>query len=85
MLAAMIVDTLISIPISYYSNFVIEEKWGYNKQTIGLFFKDLIKGFVLGVVFATILIAVLLSIIQYCGDNLIFYLSLVTIGFVLLL
>ena len=41
------VQTLISLPISYYSNFVIEEKFGFNKMTKKLFFLDSIKSFIL--------------------------------------
>lgn len=42
-----IVSTLISLPFSYYSTFVIEEKFGFNKMTKKLFFSDTIKSFVL--------------------------------------
>lgn len=35
---------LFSLPFSLYSQFVIEEKYGFNRMTFGLFFLDLIKG-----------------------------------------
>lgn len=41
---------VISFPFSYYSTFVIEEKYGFNKQTKALFFIDRIKGVALGVI-----------------------------------
>jgi STE24 endopeptidase len=43
-------QTLFSIPFSYYSTFVIEEKFGFNKSTKKIFFLDLIKSFFLSYV-----------------------------------
>lgn len=39
-----IIGTIISIPKSYYKNFVLEEAHGFNKMTKGTFFADQIKG-----------------------------------------
>lgn len=36
-------DLVLGIPFSLYSTFVIEQKHGFNKQTLGLFFMDVIK------------------------------------------
>ena len=41
---------LISLPLSYYHTFVIEERFGFNKSTRGLFFMDKIKGWVLALI-----------------------------------
>jgi len=51
MVLGMAIDILIDTPISYYRNFVIEEKWKYNKMTMETFVKDLIKSTLLGVFF----------------------------------
>jgi STE24 endopeptidase len=40
-------QNLISLPFDYYETFVIEEKFGFNKSTKGLFFADRIKGLAL--------------------------------------
>jgi len=40
-------QTLISLPFSYYSSFVIEQKYGFNKMTKSLFFLDWLKNFLL--------------------------------------
>ena len=40
----LVVSTIANIPASYYSTFVIEEKFGFNKSTKQLFFVDAIKG-----------------------------------------
>ncbi len=34
---------VMGVPWSLYSTFVIEERHGFNKQTLGLFFSDMIK------------------------------------------
>ena len=39
----VLIQTLISLPFSYYSHFVIEKKFGFNKMTKKLFFLDTIK------------------------------------------
>ena len=36
-------DTVLGLPWSLYSTFVIEERHGFNKQTLGLFFMDMLK------------------------------------------
>lgn len=36
-------DLLLGIPWSLYSTFVIEQRHGFNKQTLGIFFTDLLK------------------------------------------
>ncbi|CAM9665580.1 unnamed protein product [Ascophyllum nodosum] len=36
----LIIQTLVGLPFSLYSTFVVEERHGFNKQTLGLFFVD---------------------------------------------
>ena len=69
-----IVETLLSIPFSYYYNFVLEEKYGFNKQTLRLFVTDILKGQALGLAFGIPLGAAFLKIIQKTGDQFFFYL-----------
>ena len=33
----------LTLPFSLYSQFVIEEEFGFNKQTLSLYFTDLLK------------------------------------------
>lgn len=42
-----IINQLLSLPFDIYNQFVIEEKFGFNKSTYKLFFMDQIKGLVL--------------------------------------
>jgi len=43
----VLIQTIIWLPFSYYSTFVIEEKFGFNKMTKKLFFIDTIKSLLL--------------------------------------
>ena len=60
--------TLLSLPFSIYSTFVIEEKFGFNKTTSATFIKDLLKGLGLGIILGGGLLAGIMSFLQYSGD-----------------
>ena len=51
---------LLSLPFSFYSTFVIEGKFGFNKSTKATFFKDQILGIVLGVIIGGPILALIL-------------------------
>ena len=58
--AILLLSSVVSLPFSYYRQFVIEEKFGFNRMTRALFFMDLLKGIVLGsFIGAPLLLAVL--------------------------
>jgi len=63
-----------SIPTSYYSTFVIEEKFGFNKQTKSLFFTDIIKGQALTAALGAPILAGFLKIVQSFGGDFFYYL-----------
>lgn len=46
----LIAGDIISTPFSYYSTFVIEEKFGFNKTTKKLFWIDKMKGWLVGAI-----------------------------------
>jgi len=60
--------TIISLPFSVYSTFVIEERFGFNKTTVKTFVLDLIKGIALSVVIGAPVFAGILAFFQYAGD-----------------
>ena len=84
-MAFTIWGTLIKFPSDYYFTFVIEEKWGFNKTTMKTFVIDKLKGLGLSAVLVSIMLSVILYVIKKAGENLIFYLSIVTIGFLLII
>ena len=64
----MVFSTVISIPFSYYSNFVIEEKYGFNKTTIKTFILDIIKEFAIGTVLMVLLFGVVMVLFEKFGN-----------------
>jgi STE24 endopeptidase len=58
---------LVSIPLSLYRQFVIEERWGFNRMTPGLFFADLAKGLAVSAVIGAPLLSGLLWLIRSAG------------------
>lgn len=75
-----IITTALNLPISYYSTFVLEEKFGFNKQTLKLWFMDMIKGQALMVVFGAPLLSGFLAIIQRTGNSFFYYLFLFSVA-----
>ena len=61
-------QTAIALPLSLYSTFVIEERHGFNRQTLRLFLIDTVKSLLLtSIFFAPLLIAVFLGVIRNVG------------------
>ena len=60
-------STLISLPFELYDTFVIEEKFGFNKMTLGTFFGDKIKGLLLAVVLGAPILALVLFLFDRFG------------------
>jgi STE24 endopeptidase len=73
-LVYMLFDIVCKLPFSLYSTFVIEEKHGFNKQTLGLFFSDLVKSILLGVVIGGPIISAVVLIVRKTGRDFYFYL-----------
>ena len=65
----MIGSDVVTLPLSYYSTFVIEEKFGFNKTTKGTFFLDKIKGWLMTAVVGGLLLAVIIWFFQWAGNN----------------
>lgn len=53
------IQVIISLPFSYYMNFVIEEKFGFNRMTKKLFFIDTIKSILLSLIIWGILLFII--------------------------
>ncbi|MDD3302118.1 MAG: M48 family metallopeptidase [Candidatus Gracilibacteria bacterium] len=65
----IILQTIINLPFSYYSTFVIEEKFGFNKSTKKIFFLDLLKSLLLSFIIGFSLLALIVFVYQKLGDN----------------
>lgn len=79
MLFSSVVSTVLTLPVDYYSTFVLEEKYGFNKSTIKLWLVDQLKSTALSFVFIPPILAGILKIIDSYGELFIFY----ACGFVL--
>ena len=64
-LILFILNSLISIPFSYYNTFIIEEKYGFNKTSKSTFFLDIIKSTILSILIGGFLLFATL----YLYDN----------------
>lgn len=53
-----LIFTLVGLPFSLYSTFVLEEKFGFNKSSFGLWVLDLVK---------SLLISALIAVVLLCG------------------
>lgn len=76
---------LLSLPFEYYFNFVIEEKHGFNKQSVATFFGDKLKGLLMGVMLGGPLIALILYLMGAAGSLWWLYTWLTVFGFNLLM
>ncbi|CRK11994.1 hypothetical protein BN1708_002398, partial [Verticillium longisporum] len=73
-LTFVLVQQALSLPSSIYYNFVLEEKFGFNKQTPKLFVTDMLKSNMLTFILAPPILAGFLSIIKKTGNQFFFYL-----------
>jgi len=64
-----LLTTLIGIPFNYYSTFVIEEKYGFNKTTIKTYIVDKIKGFIVSSLFIIVLTSLAVLAIEYFSSG----------------
>ncbi len=75
------ISSLLDLPFSIYSTFVIEEKFGFNRTTVKTFIIDMFKGTVLGLVLGVPLLYVILWLMQRAGDQWWIYAWMVISGF----
>jgi len=67
-LSMMIISSLLDLPFSLYSTFVIEENFGFNRTTLKTFVIDIFKGALLSVALGVPLIWVVLWLMEQAGD-----------------
>lgn len=65
----MIASDILSTPFSYYSTFVIEEKYGFNKTSRRTFFLDKLKGWAMGAIIGGILLNAIIWFYQSTDKN----------------
>jgi STE24 endopeptidase len=83
--AFAIVSGALDLPFSYYRQFVLEERFGFNKMTVGLWIADAVKGGLVGAAIGLPLLWVVLTLMDRSGALWWFYAWLVWSGFQLLM
>lgn len=73
-LLGCLLNTAIDLPWSIYDTFMIEERHGFNKQTLGFFFKDRIKKFIVMQAIMLPILACIVHIVKIGGDYFFVYL-----------
>jgi len=79
------VSGLIDLPFDYYKQFHMEQRFGFNKMSRGLFFADMVKGMALGAVIGLPLVWVVLTLMDKSGGLWWLYAWFVWSGFQLLM
>ncbi|HEY4318616.1 MAG TPA: M48 family metallopeptidase [Herbaspirillum sp.] len=79
------ISAAIDLPFDYYRQFVLEQRFGFNKMTRRLFFTDLVKNALLGAVIGLPLLWVILTLMNGAGNLWWIYAWMVWCGFQLLM
>ena len=81
----MLLMMLMELPFSLYSTFRVEARFGFNKMTAALFWKDFLKGLALAVALGLPLVAVVLWLMEKSGAYWWLYAWIVWMAFNILL
>ncbi|MCR8666282.1 M48 family metallopeptidase [Aestuariibaculum sp. M13] len=65
----MIGSDILTTPFSYYSTFVIEEQFGFNKTTLKTFILDKIKGWLMMAIVGGGILALIIWFYQFSGEE----------------
>ena len=77
-------DQLLNVPLSAYKTFVIEQRHGFNQQTVELFITDTIKTLALTILIGCPIVALLLLIIDSAGPHFYLYVTVLVLAIQLL-
>ena len=79
--AVTLIGSVVDLPFDYYKQFRLEERFGFNKMTTGLFFSDMLKHTLVGAVIGLPLIWVTLALMEQAGALWWLYAWLIWCGF----
>lgn len=83
--SVIVISSVIELPFSLYAQFVVEERFGFNRMTFKLWALDLVKGLVIGSVLGLPLLLAVLWLMDRTGDYWWAWTWLLWVGFSLLL
>ena len=52
----LIINSILSLPFSYYEKFVLDEEFGFNKSSLGLWIKDTLISFIMTLIFGSLVV-----------------------------
>ncbi len=84
-LAFAVISGLIELPFDYFRQFVLEARFGFNRMSPGLFFKDLLKSTALSLSLGLGLVWITLILMENAGDLWWLYAWAVWCGFQMLM
>ncbi len=67
-LTAFLVSSLIELPFDYYKSFVVDQHFGFNKMTPAMFFSDLVKHSIVGLLLGAPILFAALALMGSSGD-----------------
>jgi STE24 endopeptidase len=67
-LGFVLIGSILDLPTTYFKTFVLEQKFGFNRNKPGLFFADFLKETILMLVVAGVLVWVALVLMQGAGE-----------------
>ena len=79
--AVTLIGSVVDLPFDYYKQFRLEEQFGFNKMTPGLFFSDMLKHTLVGAAIGLPLIWVTLALMEQAGALWWLYAWLIWCGF----
>jgi STE24 endopeptidase len=83
--AFAIITGVLDLPFDYYRQFVLEQRFGFNKMSLGLWLADMAKGAAVGAAIGLPLIWVVLKLMEQAGALWWLYVWMVWSGFQLLM
>ena len=83
--AFLLLNSLLSLPLEIYSSFVKDKKLGFSNITAKIFIADTLKSLILTLIFGSIFVAALIFCIQNLGNFWWFWAFLFSFGVILLI
>ena len=77
--------SIISLPFAWYAQFKLEDRFGFNTTTVKTWVLDRLKGFLLAALLGFPLLALVLKLIEWTGQNWWIWAAVLVIAFQLLL
>ena len=85
MVLQLLVTEVLGVSDGLYTNFIIKDRHGFNKMTLGTFFGDKVKGYILGLVIGVPIYYGIMKIIVWGGEYFYLYLASFTVIMLILL